>query len=106
MDHIKDAQLLIALFFGLFGFILAYFLRRGLNLILFGVFLYAALKGLEHLKFMPDWPSFDRFISLLQQLGKTILTLSTNMISSAGAFAILLFLCGATLGLIASRRGA
>ena len=106
MAHIKDAQILVALIFGMFGFILAYYMRRGLNIVLFGIFLYASLKGLEQLKIVADWENFDKFVSLLQQMGKTILMLVNNMIATAGSVSIFLFLCGGIAGLTFSKRGA
>ncbi len=104
MEHIKDTELLIAAIFGICGFIMAYFLRRGVNFILFGIFLYASFKGLETLNYHPDWDNFDRFVSILQQLGRTILLMITNMISTAGTISIMLFLFGGVVGLVLSRR--
>jgi hypothetical protein len=102
----KEFQMLIPIVFGIFGFILTFFIRRGLNIVVLGILLYATLKGLEKLKGVPDWENFDKFISLLQQLGKTILMLTNNMIASAGTVSIMLFLCGAMVGLLISRRSA
>lgn len=104
MEHIKDTELLIAAIFGICGFIMAYYLRRGVNFILFGIFLYASFKGLETLNYHPDWDNFDRFVSILQQLGRTILLMITNMISTAGTISIMLFLFGGVVGLVLSRR--
>jgi hypothetical protein len=106
MAHIKDAEILIAAIFGISGFIMAYYLRRGVNFILFGIFLYASFRGLETLNYHPDWNNFDKFVSILQQLGKTILLMINNMISTAGTISIMLFLFGGVMGLVLSRRGA
>ena len=106
MEHIKDTEILIAAIFGICGFIMAYYLRRGVNFILFGIFLYASFKGLETLKYQPDWDNFDRFVSILQQLGRTILLMINNMISTAGTISIMLFLFGGIVGLVLSRRSA
>lgn len=105
MEHIKDTEILIAAIFGVCGFVMSYYLRRGVNFVLFGI-LYASFKGLETLKYHPDWDNFDRFVSILQQLGRTILLMINNMISTAGTVSIMLFLFGAVLGLVLSRRGA
>lgn len=106
MEHMKDTELLIAAIFGICGFIMAYYLRRGVNFILFGIFLYAAFKGLETLEYHPDWDNFDKFVSILQQLGRTILLMINNMISTAGTISIMLFLFGGIVGLVLSRRSA
>lgn len=106
MEHIKDTEILISAIFGICGFIMAYYLRRGVNFILFGIFLYASFKGLETLKYHPDWDNFDRFVSILQQLGRTILLMINNMISTAGTISIMLFLFGGIVGLVLSRRSA
>lgn len=106
MEHIKDTEILIAAIFGVCGFVMSYYLRRGVNFVLFGILLYASFKGLETLKYHPDWDNFDKFVSILQQLGRTILLMINNMISTAGTVSIMLFLFGAVLGLVLIRRGA
>lgn len=106
MAHMRDAEILIPVIFGMFGFILAYYLRRGLNFVLFGIFLYASFRGLETLRYNPDWDNFDKFVAVLQQLGRILLALVNNMISTAGTVSIMLFLCGGLIGLILSRRSA
>ena len=106
MSHIHDTELLIAAIFGLCGFIMAYYLRRGVNFVLFGIFIYASFKGLETLKYHADWDNFDKFVSILQQLGRTILLMINNMISTAGTMSIMLFLFGGVIGLVVSRRNA
>lgn len=103
---IRLNEILVPLIFSAFGFVLAYFLRRGVNILLFGIFVYAVFKGLESLKYIPDWKSFDNFISTLQQLGKSVLTLISSMLGSAGTVSILLFLAGSVAGLVFSRRRA
>ena len=105
MAYIKETQVLGSLIFGMFGFILAYYMRRGLNILLFGIFLYASLKGLEQLHIAPDWVNFYKFVLLFQQMGKTILTLINNMIATAGSISIFLFLVGGITGLTFSKRG-
>lgn len=104
MPHINDTEILIAAIFGVWGFVTGYFLKRGLNFFIFGIFLYAAFKGLEKLKYAPDWKNFDSFVTILQQLGKVMLSLMNNMLSTAGILSIFLFLCGGIMGLILSRR--
>jgi len=106
MTHMKEAEILIAVIFGVCGFIMAYYLRRGVNFVLFGIFLYASFKGLETLKYHPDWNNFDKFVSILQQLGRTILLMINNMLSTAGTISIMLFLFGGVVGLVMSRRSA
>lgn len=106
MAHMKEAEILIAVIFGVCGFIMAYYLKRGVNFVLFGIFLYASFKGLETLKYHPDWNNFDKFVSILQQLGRTILLMITNMLSTAGTVSIMLFLFGGVVGLALSRRSA
>lgn len=106
MTHLKGAELLIPLVFAAFGFLLAYFLRRGMNILLFGVFMYAVFKALEGLKYLPNWNNFDNFTSVLQQLGRSVLALITGMLSTAGSASILLFLAGGIAGLVMTRRRA
>ncbi len=102
----ENTQILISVIFGICGFIMAYYLRRGLGFVLLTLLLFAAFKGLESLKYAPDWDSFDKFVTILQQLGRTMLTLINNMITTAGTLSIMLFLFGGILGLIFSRKGA
>lgn len=106
MDNLKDASLLIPLFFAAFGFFLGFFLRRGFSLVFLGVFLFASFKGLETLKFSPDWFNFYKFSTAIQELGRTLLAMICQMIASAGTVSILLFISGGVTGLILSRRGA
>lgn len=104
MAHINSGEILIAATFGGLGFIMAYYLRRGVNIMIFGIFLYAAFKCLERLKYHPDWNNFDKFVSILQQMGKTLIMMINNMISAAGTASILLFLLGGVLGLAVNGR--
>lgn len=106
MAHIKETELIISIIFAAVGFIIAYYMRRGLNFVIFGIFLYAAFKCLENLNYHPDWDSFDKFVSILQQLGKTLLVMINNMVSTAGTLSIMLFLFGGIIGLVLSRRSA
>ena len=106
MEHIKETELFIAAIFGICGFIMAYYLRRGVGFICFSIFLYASFKGLETLEYHPDWENFNKFVSILQQLGRTILLMINNMISTASTISIMLFLLGGVLGLVLSRRSA
>lgn len=106
MQHLKDTEILIAAIFAAVGFITAYYVRRALNFIILAIFLYAAFKSLESLKYRPDWDNFDKFVSILQQLGRTIVLMIHNMIATAGTLSIVLFLFGGVVGLVLSRRGA
>ena len=106
ISHFKEAEILIPMVFCAFGFILAYFLKRGVNIVLFAVFLFVIFKGLESLKYMPDWKSFNNFTAILQQLGKSVLILISGMVATAGTLSILLFLAGGIMGLVISRRNA
>ncbi|MDO8721485.1 MAG: hypothetical protein Q7J31_04565 [Syntrophales bacterium] len=104
MAHINNAEVLVPLIFGFFGFIMAYYLRRGLNMVIFALLLYAAFRALESLKFSPDWGAFHRLVNLLQELGRITLALISSMISMAGTVSLLLFLGGAIAGLVLNRR--
>ena len=104
MTDMKGTEMLIPLIFAAFGFLLAYFLRRGMNILLFGVFVYAVFKALEGLKYVPDWKNFNDFTAVLQQLGRSVLALITGMLGTAGSASILLFLAGGIAGLMMTRR--
>ena len=98
--HINSTEILVTAIFGVLGFVMAYYLRRCINMILLGIFLYIAFKGLEMLKYQPDWNNFEKLVSIFQQLAKTLLALMNHMISTAGIASILLFLIGGLLGLV------
>lgn len=102
--HINSTEILVTAIFGVLGFVMAYYLRRGVNIILFGIFLYAAFKGLEMLKYQPDWNNFEKFVSIFQQLAKTLLIMIQNMISTACTVSIVIFLLGGVLGLVINWR--
>jgi len=104
MTHINTATIIIASLFGVCGFLISYFLRRSLGFFLIGALLYVVFKGLENLKFNPDWGSYQKILSLLHQLAGVLLSLIQNMISGASLMAILFFLAGGVLGLVFSWR--
>ncbi|MEW6418765.1 MAG: hypothetical protein AB1480_11705 [Nitrospirota bacterium] len=102
----KETEILISLIFGICGFLIAFYMRRGLSFVLLCIFLYVSFKCLENLSYAPDWNNYHKSVSLLQQLGKTMLMMINNMISTAGTVSLLLFLFGGIIGIILSRRRA
>ncbi len=104
MSHISGTIILIALLFGICGFAIVFFLKRSIGFFLLAALLYAAFKGFEKMSYQPDWSSFDKLISLLQQMAKTLLIMFNNMVATAGVFSIAFFLTGGVLGLIIGGR--
>jgi hypothetical protein len=98
-------DLIISVIFGASGFIMAYYFRHGINFTVLGIFILMALKGIECLGYQPDWNTFHKFVSILQQLGKTLLIIINSIISTAGIVSIAMFLLGGLLGLVLSMRG-
>jgi SNF family Na+-dependent transporter len=103
----EAARILVPFLFGVFGFIMAFALRKGVNFLIFGVFLYAAFKALEGLNFTPDWKEFHTLTKIIQSLGHSMLSLSANTLNTANTASIILFLAGGIVGLATfSRSGA
>lgn len=102
----KEVDILVPVIFGIFGFIVSYFLRRGIGIVLLCVFLFAIFKSLEALSFKTDWSSLDGAVQMSVQLGKTLFALVVNMLSVASVFSVLLFIFGGVAGLLMYRRRA
>lgn len=95
----NNTEIMTAILFCASGFFLTFFLKRGLNLILLGIFLYAVFHGFEAIHYHADWNSLSKFTSTLQQLAKILLTMIQNMISAANILTIMAFLIGGMIGL-------
>ncbi len=102
----ENTELIISLVFGLFGFIIAFFMSRSLNIIIFSGFTYAVFKALEALNFKIDWKLFNNFIYTLSDLGRAVLALVGGMITNASTIALILFIFGGAAGLALRKRGA
>jgi uncharacterized membrane protein (Fun14 family) len=90
--------------FAILGFFLAFSLQRATNIILLGIFTYGSLLALDYMGESVAWPRFMEFVNLLSQLGKTILSLISGMLSSAKLPSITCFLLGGFLGILIKRR--
>jgi uncharacterized membrane protein (Fun14 family) len=91
---------LVASVFGIFGFFLAFSLKRATNIVLFGVFAYASLKALDYLGVATDWKLFENLIHILSQFGRTVLDLISAMLHTATFISIFCFLCGGVCGFV------
>ncbi|MEI6153572.1 MAG: hypothetical protein WCQ90_05750 [Deltaproteobacteria bacterium] len=91
---------LIASVFGIFGFFLAFSLKRVAGIVLFGVFTYAAFLALHFLGATTDWKVFTSFIGTLSHLGKTTIDLIGGMLNTATLVSIICFLGGGLIGIV------
>lgn len=101
----ENTELIISLVFGLFGFIIAFFMSRALNIVIFSGFTYAVFKTLEALNFKIDWKLFNNFVYILADLGGAVLNLVNHMISNASTMALILFISGGAAALALRKRG-
>jgi uncharacterized membrane protein (Fun14 family) len=90
--------------FAAFGFVLGFFLRRGINIVLFAALTFAVFLLLDRLGVPVDWPVFHKLTQAMSDLGKTVIHLVTGMLGESGPFGVGLFLAGAIAGLICTRR--
>lgn len=104
--NIEDTEIIIGLVFGLFGFIIAFFVRRSINIIIFTAFTYAAFKALDGLDFETDWALFNNFTYTLSDLGKAALAIVSGMLGNASVLSLVSFIVGGVTGLFAKKRGA
>jgi len=95
--------ILVETIFLTLGFFLAFSLKKATNIILFGIFAYASLIALDCLGVSADWPLFNELVTLLSQLGSTILSLISGMLAGASFPAIFCFLMGGFLGFLLKR---
>lgn len=100
MMDCSDNSALVAAIFGIFGFFLAFSLKRATNILLFGVFTYASLHALSYLGVQADWVQFHEVVDLLSQLGKTLLVMVKKMLQAAAFASVLCFLTGGVLGFV------
>ena len=94
---------LVASVFGIFGFFMAFSLKRAINIILFGVFAYASLKALDYLGVSTDWKLVEYLIHTISQFGRTVLDLMSALFRAATFTSIFCFLCGGLFGFILSK---
>lgn len=104
--HMGDMEIVIGLIFGLFGFIMAFFMRKSVNILIFTAFTYAAFKTLDRLDFRTDWASFNNFAYALSDLGSALLSVVSGLIGAASTFSLVLFIIGGVSGLLLKRKGA
>lgn len=97
---LSDNSALVAAVFGIFGFFLAFSLKRATNIVLFGVFTYASLHALSYLGVQADWVQFHEVVDLLSRLGKTLLGMVMTMLQSAALASVLCFLSGGVMGFV------
>ena len=91
---------LVASVFGVFGFFLAFSLKRATNIIVFGIFAYASFKALDYLGVTTDWKLFDNFVHTFTQLGRTTLDLISGILNTATFISVACFLCGGVFGFL------
>jgi len=103
---IENTELIVGLIFGVLGFLIAFFMSRSLNIIIFGGLTYAIFKALEALDFRTDWELFNNFVHILSDLGKAVLALVNGMLDNASDFALILFIFGGAFGLVLRKRSA
>lgn len=101
---IEHAELIVALLFGIMGFIIAFFLTATINIIIFGGLTYAIFKALASLNFKTDWAVFNRFVGILSDLGETVWELVTGMINNANDIALIVFIFGSAFGLFMKKH--
>jgi hypothetical protein len=94
---------LVALVFAIFGFFLAFSMKRATGVILFGLFAYASLKALDYLGVTTDWRLFDDLVRIVTQLGKTILDMVKAMLRTATFLSIFGFISGGVCGFLLRR---
>jgi hypothetical protein len=94
---------LVALVFAIFGFFLAFSLKKVAGVVLFGVFVWASLKALDHLGVATDWRLFDELVRVITQLGTTILHMIKTILRTATFLSIFGFISGGVCGFLLRR---
>ena len=102
---IENTEILVGMIFGVMGFIIAFFMSRSLNIIIFGGLTYAIFKALEALNFDTNWELFNNFVIVLADLGTSVMALLQGMLDGASDIALILFVFGGSFGLILRKRG-
>jgi len=103
---IGSGELIIGLIFCFFGFIIAYFMSKSINLIIFAGLLYAIFKALDGLNFGTNWEHLDNYVYSLSGLGAASFTLVKDLLGRAGTFTLVLFVFGGVTGLTIRKRRA
>jgi hypothetical protein len=101
-----SSELIIGFVFCCFGFIIAYFMSKSVNLIIFAGLLYATFKALDALNFGTNWEHLDAYVSSLSDLGTAAFSLVKGLLERAGTIAIVLFIFGGVTGLTIRKRRA
>ena len=99
-----SSELIIGFVFCCFGFIIAYFMSKSVNLIIFAGLLYATFKALDALNFGINWAHLNNYVYSLSDLGSAAFTLVKGMLENAGTLGLVLFIFGGVVGLAIRKR--
>jgi uncharacterized membrane protein (Fun14 family) len=91
---------LVASVFAIFGFFLAFSLKKAATIIIFGIFVYASLKALHYLGVTTDWRLLDDLVRMVTQFGKTVYDMVGGMLHAATLVSIVCFLAGGLCGFL------
>lgn len=91
---------LVASVFAIFGFFLAFSLKKAVSIVVFGIFVYASLKALHYLGVATDWRLLDDLVRMATQFGQTVYDMVKGMLSAATSISIICFLVGGVCGFL------
>jgi uncharacterized membrane protein (Fun14 family) len=94
---------LVASVFAIFGFFLAFSLKKAVSIVVFGIFVYASLKALHYLGVTTDWRLLDDLVPMVTQFGKTVYDMVKGMLHAATSLSIVCFLVGGVCGFLLRR---
>lgn len=103
---VGSGELIIGFVFCCFGFIIAYFMSKSINLIIFAGLMYATFKALDALNFGTNWEHLNNYVYSLSDLGVASFALVEGLLEKAGTLALVLFIFGGAVGLIIRKRRA
>ena len=91
---------LVASVFAIFGFFLAFSLKKAVTIVIFGIFVYASLRALHYLGVATDWRLLDDLVRMATEFGKTVYDMVRGMLSAATSISIICFLVGGVCGFL------
>lgn len=93
-------EVVFCFMFACFGFFLAFFISRTVNIAFILLLAWIPFKVLENYGLKPDWPLLHRAYDLILGLGESLIELITHLLKLASTWGMIFFLLGGITGIL------
>lgn len=92
-------EVVFCFMFACFGFFLAFFISRTVNIAFVLLLAWIPFKVLENYGLKPDWPLLHKTYDLILSLGESLIELITHLLKLASTWGMIFFLVGGITGI-------